>query len=164
MSIQNDTIKIVSSKGYISIVDVIDSDLALLKWCNSKLRFRRIDIINGKRQHHNLHRDILERKLGRTLTKGEECDHVNGDVLDNRRCNLRLATREQNNQNRKRMKNNTSGYKGVCPSKKKGKWRAYITAYGKRNIALGDYDTPELAYIAYCNKANELHGEFAKLE
>ncbi len=41
-----------------------------------------------------------------------------------------------------------------------GKWKATI-GHKRRKIYLGRFDTPELAYAAYCAAAKELHGEFA---
>ena len=88
-------------------------------------------------------------------------DHINGDKADNRLCNLRQATRFENLSNRGKNKNNSSGYKGVWFNKKLGKWIAGITHNNKAKH-LGVFETPELAYEAYCKKAAELHGEFAK--
>jgi len=108
-----------------------------------------------------LHRIILERVLGRTLTRKEQVDHINGDTLDNRRENLRLATHAQNQQNRKVRSDSKSGYKGVWYRSDTGKWCAEIKANRKR-YCLGSFGTPEDAYKAYCDAAKELHGEFAR--
>lgn len=92
-------------------------------------------------------------------------DHVDGDGLDNRRENLRLANFSQNRTNQKRNLKK-SGYRGVeydgsrrCGRKK---WRATIYHQNKR-YRLGRFETPEDAARAYNEKAKELHGEFATL-
>jgi hypothetical protein len=85
-------------------------------------------------------------------------DHVNGDGLDNRRSNLRLATASQNAANSgKRSK--TSPYKGVYRNGKN--WGAQITINGS-NKYLGTYPSPELAAAAYNAVATHLFGEFAR--
>lgn len=84
-------------------------------------------------------------------------DHINCDKLDNRISNLRLVTRKQNMENQSTgRKNNTSGFRGVFFNKKSGNWRASITS-NKKNVALGSFESPELAYQAYCKAANKLH-------
>jgi hypothetical protein len=88
-------------------------------------------------------------------------DHINGDRLDNRICNLRLGTKSQNHGNRGPQKNNTSGYKGV--SKGKNGWHAAIRLKGK-TIHLGVYDDIDEARYVYARKAYELFGEFARIE
>lgn len=64
-------------------------------------------------------------------------DHINNNRLDNRKSNLRFATRSQNSQNKAKPKGCTSQYKGVCL--KKNKWTSRVGIDGKR-IYLGDYD------------------------
>lgn len=96
-------------------------------------------------------------------------DHINGDGLDNRKSNLRLASQACNTQN-KRVTKNKHGYKGVsfigyCQNKgkrwpRKKPWTANITAFGK-NYRLGYYETPEEAADAYDAAAKEYHGQFA---
>ncbi len=87
-------------------------------------------------------------------------DHVNGNGADNRRANLRIATRSQNGANRGPQKNNTSGYKGV--SRDKQRWQASITVMGVCH-RIGGFDTPEEAAVAYDIRAREVFGEYAKL-
>jgi len=56
---------------------------------------------------------------------------------------------------------NTSGFKGVSYRKTRRKWIATIQKDGKQHF-LGHFNTPELAHMAYCKAAAELHGEFAR--
>ena len=86
-------------------------------------------------------------------------DHINGDPLDNRRCNIRRATKLQNNYNRKTW--SSTGFKGVrathCVSKP---YRAVIRVDGKAKH-LGYYKTPQEANTAYHVAAVAAFGEFA---
>jgi len=103
------------------------------------------------------------RYLHRVLTdapKGNDVDHINGNGLDNRRENLRLCTRSQNNANRHRTQSKSSPYKGVHLEKQTGRWRAEVHHLGKRHT-LGRFDRIEDAANAYAVKAAELFGEFA---
>lgn len=97
-------------------------------------------------------------------------DHISGDTMDNRKSNLRICTLVENFRNRKRNKNNTSGYKGVHYAKKakdmirefSNPWIARISLDGKRKF-IGSYNTPEEAGKAYDAFAKEHYGEFARL-
>lgn len=91
-----------------------------------------------------------------------QADHINGDGLDNRRSNLRTASRAENNRNRRMFSTNTSGYKGVSRCTDGSKWQSRITAHGME-CYLGRFATPQEAALAYDAKARELHGEFARL-
>jgi hypothetical protein len=94
--------------------------------------------------------------------EGVQVDHKNGNHLDNRRLNLRLATNQQNQCNRGPQCNNTSGYKGVTWHKYDQRWKAQIWV-NQKNHNLGSFDDPVEAAKAYDAAALELHGRFARL-
>ena len=89
-----------------------------------------------------------------------ECDHRDGDGLNNRRKNLRTCSRAENAFNRGARAGNTTGYKGVSWDRDSGRWRAQIMKNG-RTYHLGRFDSPEAAHAAYSRAAVEFHGEFA---
>lgn len=144
-----------------------DKDLAEFRWYTlkpskkhrSRYVAREEQLANGKTKHQYLHREVMERVLGRKLKRSEHIDHIDGNGLNNQRDNLRLATPSQNAMNRPKQNNNTSGYKGVSWSKKSGKWIAKIKVNGK-SIYLGSFDSIEDAYEFYCNAVEKYHGEF----
>ena len=63
---------------------------------------RRIGMVEGKQKNMLLHREILK-PLKRQVT-----DHINGNTLDNRKENLRVCDKNQNQANRRKYKNNSS--------------------------------------------------------
>lgn len=89
-------------------------------------------------------------------------DHKNGNGLDNRRENLRVATNAQNQRNRTARKDSKSGVKGVYASRsKKLPWRAEITVDGK-NIHLGNFSTIEEATEARATASFQYHGDYSR--
>ena len=88
-------------------------------------------------------------------------DHISGDVLDNRKSNLRFATSAENNRNTRKRIDNSSGIKGVCWHKKFNKWTTYINIDGKR-IYLGCYENKQDAEDVVRKARIELHREFAR--
>jgi len=91
----------------------------------------------------------------------DQVDHINLDRRDNRWCNLREATRDQNNVNKGARRSSTTGLKGVLPRRSKGCFEARIKINGKFKY-LGSFKTPEEANAAYAEAAREIHGEFAR--
>ena len=90
-------------------------------------------------------------------------DHRDGDVTNNRWNNLRRATVSQNNANRRRPRNNTSGYKGVYRASKPGQWCAQIGVNGRMKH-LGTFSAPQAAHAAYVAAARKHYGEFARAQ
>lgn len=92
---------------------------------------------------------------------GSEVDHRDGDTLNNRRRNLRLASSLQNARNRRVQQNSKSRVKGVVLVKSTGRWRATITDHGKQ-IHLGYFKTKQAAGRAYAGAAQQMFGAFAR--
>jgi hypothetical protein len=167
LPIEGETFQIKLTKGYVAIVDAVDADLLEFKWYASEhgnhvYAIRGIQV-NGKATSTQMHREILSRKVGLKLFSSQFCDHVNSNGLDNRRCNLRVATKMQNNQNMRKSSHNTSGYKGVSYNKERNCWEAYIHMNNKKRW-LGRFNTAEEAYEAYCKEAVKEYGEFARFK
>ncbi len=103
-----------------------------------------------------MHRVILNCSIG------FEIDHINRDKLDNRKENLRVCSRHENNANKGKYKNNKSGYKGVDFYPPLGKYRAQLKRMGIK-MHIGYYKTAIEAAKAYDKKAVEIFGEFASI-
>jgi len=139
--------KILLPKNKFAIVSEEDYDLSQFSWCYNRYAYRTI----------LMHREIAER-MGLDLSN--DIDHINGDKLDNRRENLRSATRSQNKMNRGKQKNNTSGHKGV--SWHRNKWQVKIQVNSKQKH-LGLFDDIEEAAKTYKKAAEKYHSNFAKV-
>lgn len=97
--------------------------------------------------------------------KGDFVDHRNCDSLDNRTENLRIATRCQNMQNRRRIrnkKNTSSQFIGVYFYKSRCLW-AYLLRANRKVVAFGRFPTEIEAARARDRAAIKYHGEFARL-
>src|SRR3990167_1416330 len=152
------------TKGYVTKVDDEDYEwLAVNRWYADKhwrdmvVRARRhTKTVDGKRHMISMSRIILK------APEGKYVDHINGDTLDNRKCNLRLCTNLQNSRNTQLSKRNTSGYKGVHLVKATGKWAVHIMVDGKLRHCGTFIDKVEAAK-KYNNLAKKYFGDFAKL-
>lgn len=87
-------------------------------------------------------------------------DHINHDITDNRKNNLRVVTVSQNQMNRRKTNRNTSGIVGVCWNKEYNKWISKITV-GSQKIHLGSFDNFDDAVKARKDAEEKYFGEFS---
>lgn len=92
-----------------------------------------------------------------------EVDHINMITTDNRGENLRDSTHSQNNMNKRRQSNNSTGFKGVSYHKTRGEYLAYAKINGKMHFA-GWHKTAESASISARELREKLHKEFHRHE
>lgn len=147
--------------GFYAIVDEADYEwLNQWKWFVSAqgyaARNQYIGYKNGVQNQkiHLMHRVIMK------TSSGLQVDHINGDRLDNRKCNLRNSSHGQNQQNRGSNKNTSSKYKGVHWSKCARKWIVEIMSEREKKY-IGCFCNEEDAALAYNEAAKKYHGEFA---
>jgi hypothetical protein len=149
-----------SNTDRVALIDDADAELICAhRWwmiespSSTRPSFYARGCIIGQRYQPLMHRLIM----------GQMTDHVNGNGLDNRRVNLRAATRSQNGGNRRKAVATGSRFKGVTPYVgHPGRWLAYITINRSR-MHLGIFDGEEQAGHAYDDAARDLFGEFAAL-
>jgi hypothetical protein len=112
--------------------------------------------VNGKPTYkiHYLHRWVFN------YLEGTIIDHINHDMLDNRKCNLRITNIPDNSKHRNgKNKNNNSGYRNVCWLKNENKWAVQIMIDGK-NTRVGKFtDLEEAAKFAE-QMRQKYYGEF----
>ena len=94
--------------------------------------------------------------------EGMMVDHINMNRSDNRIQNLRLANNSQNMHNRLATKVSKTGFKGVFLMPATGRYTTKIKV-GKKQVSLGTFATPEMAYEAYSKAAVELMPEYCRV-
>lgn len=143
---------------YVLVDDEDYETLSKLSWSISKKGNRgyacRVIWVKGSSNTNPKYEKIYMHRFIMNAPKGSEVDHINGNRLDNRRCNLRFVDHSQNCQNMHR-KMGKSGYRGVrkignvYEAKIRKDWKGFI---------LGYYPTPETAARAYDEAAIRLFG------
>ena len=155
--------KIPLTQGKYAIVDPEDYEqLARYKWYalrNGREYYAVRNVPAGKDRR----KDLRMHQVIMGTAEGKFIDHINHNGLDNRKANLRIVTKQQNNWNRRKKRgNNSSRYKGVHWVKSEKKWRAGITC-NDRTIFIGYFDDEKAAAMAYDDKAKEVFGDYASL-
>ena len=147
------------SSGMVALVD--DSDYEMLMsfgktWSYHKHKGYAFSHINGKKL--SMHRALVN------PSSGLEVDHINGNQLDNRRCNLRACNHSENAKNVGGNRKKAIAYKGVFETSRsrRNPYFSQIKNDGQLHY-LGRFPTPEAAAAAYNEAAKRLHGEFARL-
>jgi hypothetical protein len=148
------------TRGLVAIVDETDYQrLSRIKWYALRCNRTFYAACHSSERPRKM---ILMHRLVVYAPSVKKVDHINGNTLDNRRANLRLASNAQNLHNCKVARtNNTSGFKGAIFDKRIGRWAAQIRFRGKR-YNLGYFDTPELAAQEYDRAARLLFRQFAR--
>jgi hypothetical protein len=143
--------------GHEVLIDAADYPLlSQYKWCRTSLRapYARTEFWQGGKRYQLLMHSLL---LNPPI--GFEVDHINGNGMDNRRANIRIATHSENCANR--CNNRKGGYRGV-----------YLTKSGTFEVKLmkrpnlmylGKYTDEIEAARVYDKAAREAFGEFARL-
>jgi|SRR5579863_267474 len=152
------------TRGAFAIIDATDYRW-LMRWKWSAFYHTRRKVFYGCRDNRYLaKRRILLHRFILDAPQDMLVDHANGNTLDCRRKNLRLATHRQNQYNKPPQNNNRSGYKGVYKRtfKTGAMFVAHISNKGKSMI-IGKFHNPEDAARAYDVEASRLFGEFAWL-
>lgn len=134
----------------ITLIDAVDLELVKsYPWHALKGHHTTYAIVPGKTIY--LHRLLLNPSPAMTV------DHINGNGLDNRRKNLRIATRAQNQWHRGPTVKNPLGLKGVRRDGKR-----FVAGIRANNayFHLGTFDSPLEAALAYNDAALSHHGPF----
>lgn len=143
----------------VALVDDEDYErLSEFTW-KANRRGKTIYAIRSTDRHHHvkMHRDVLGFGIG-----DPGVDHINGNGLDNRKKNLRVATPVQNGANSRPRTDSASPFKGVTFHKGDGQWHARIRVDGDQHF-LGAYESERDAAIAYNGAARALSGDRAWL-
>jgi hypothetical protein len=158
--IEGDVAYVTLTRGYEAIIDAADVPLVEgVNWYANNLPHT-VYCLN-RSQNETKKTTIRMHRVIMGDPDGFQIDHIDGDGLNNRKSNLRLATRSENARNRRINKNSTSGLKGASWVESRKRWRAEIRADGKQ-IHLGYFNTPEAAHAAYVAASEKMHGEFAR--
>ena len=135
------------------LIDLEDLDSVIKhKWC--------IDTWGYPETKINGNSISMQRFILNKYDKNYIVDHINRNPLDNRKSNLRIATKSENAINSPIRSNNKSGVTGVIWNKSNEKWRAYITKNNKR-YELGSFKDFDKAVKTRLIAEKKYFGEFA---
>lgn len=148
--------------GYEAVIDAVEAPLvgqwnwtALLQPHSNTVYAYRHDCSGPKKRNVRMHRLIAGDP------PGLDVDHRDGNGLNNRRSNLRAATKSQNAHNARLSRRNSSGAKGVYWSNRAQRWIVEIRLHGQRHY-VGTFVRLDDASSAYASASARLHGEFGR--
>lgn len=162
IEIDGDIARVFLTNGYVALID--SSDVSIVSGYNWSALVKPHTVYAVRQAPRGgetrpliwMHKEIL------SVPGDKIVDHEDNNGLNNRRKNLRPATHTENSCNRVRPSNNKTGYKGVSFDSRSRKYRSVIRINGKQTH-LGLFDDPADGYLAYCEAANDIHGQFARL-
>jgi hypothetical protein len=152
------------TQGYSAIVDDRDYDrVSEFKWLaqvrpGGKGVYAKTSLprtYGGHRPCLYMHRLIM-----RIYNRKIKVDHKDNDGLNNRRCNIRVATTSQNGGNCRKQKHTTSRFKGVHWRKDCKRWSVAVVK-NRRRYHIGHFKSEVAAARAYDEAARLMFGEFA---
>jgi hypothetical protein len=154
------TVVIPLTQGKFATIDAEDAERVLAhKWHAARRGSKWYALSNAPRKGGGKPAMLLMHRLILNTPRGLCTDHIDGNGLNNRRANLRVATHWQNQANSGMQPNNTSGFIGVVWDGRRKKWFAQIRA-GNRKRWLGYFECAEDAARARDEAARQLHGSF----
>ena len=143
--------------GLVALVDPEDADwLSAYRWRAIRIRHAWYAVRDDGETLIYMHREIIGAPAGAIV------DHIDGNGLDNQRCNLRLVTPRENAINAAKRRGCSSRYRGVDWCDVAKRWRARIYPGGK-TVNLGLFEAEIDAALAYDRAARQLYGAFARL-
>lgn len=155
--------EILLTQNKIALVDDDDYDkINRYKWCANFDGNKWYALRSIRKSTHKTAISMQRELLGLEFGDDSECDHKNGNGLDNQKYNLRICSHAENCRNRKLRIGCTSKFKGVYWNKQCKKWHSRIQ-YNFKTIHLGYFNSEIEAAAVYDNAAIKYHGEFAKL-
>lgn len=136
------------TQEYLKSILYYNSDTGIFTWRKARQRIT-IDSIAGNIRKDGYIKIVINRKFYQAhrlawlymygYMPPEQIDHINHIRTDNRICNLRAVSRQENGKNQSKPITNKSGHSGVCWHKKINKWNVQI-GINKKQIYLGMFD------------------------
>lgn len=127
---------------------------------------KRLDTVEYERKEIKIHVEIMREEIEKFKMDNPDyhkriiIDHIDGDISNNRRENLRVRTQSENNMNKKVQSNNTTGFVGVTWHSKQKMWNAMID-YEDERIELGSFYYLRNAMRARVEAEKKYFGEHA---
>lgn len=145
-----------NAERFVLIDDEDFEPLSKWKWYFNGRYAMREGNLAGQSKTIYMHRFIMN------TPKGMYTDHIDMNPLNNQKSNLRICTNSQNNFNKIKQKNNTSGYKGIDWVKKDKVWRIRLNK-NKKTVFLAYSKNLTEAVKIYNQAVREHHGTYGRL-